>query len=126
MSFPLQDMLLTCGRDMLIAFWSLKDFTCLKVLPSFEEIEILFPVNYEFAAMMVGKKNKALLEAEACYCLSAGEKGQLRLWNLNKMGEVGIESFPIEKTMVAPSRKIDTIHVESRQLYIAQDDTIGM
>ena len=120
-------MLVTCGRDQLIAFWSLKDFSCIKVLPTFEEIEIIFPVNYEFAAMMTGKKNKAALidGTDACYCVSAGEKGRLRLWNLKKMGEVGIESFPIEKSMVAPSRKIDTIHVENRQLYIAQDDTIG-
>ena len=96
------------------------------MLPTFEEIEIIFPVNYEFAAMMTGKKNKAArIDTDACYCLSAGEKGRLRLWNLKKMGEVGVDSFPIEKSMVAPSRKIDTIHVENRQLYIAQDDTIG-
>jgi hypothetical protein len=95
------------------------------VLPSFEEIEILFPVDQQFAAMMTGKKQKALIDEEACYCLSAGEKGRLRLWNLNKMGEVSIQHFPIEKSMVASSRKIDTIHVENRHLYVAQDDTIG-
>jgi hypothetical protein len=47
------------------------------------------------------------------------------LWNLDKLGEVGMESFPVEKAMVAPGRKIDTVHVEDRILVLAQDDTVG-
>lgn len=103
----------------------MKDFSCLRVMPSFEEIEILLPVSSEFSLWLVGKKSKSLIEVESSYCLSAGEKGKLRLWNLNKMGEVGIENIPLEKSLVASGRKIDTIHVENRILYLAQDDTIG-
>ena len=66
-----------------------------------------------------------MIDEAACYCLTAGQKGKLRLWNLDKLGEVGIESFPVEKSLVAPSRKIDAIHVEDRKLFIAQDDLIG-
>ena len=121
-----RNMLVTSGRDQLIAFWSLKDFSCLRVMPSFEEIEVLLTVSLEFSRWLVGKKSKSLIDDESSYCLSAGEKGKLRLWNLSKMGEVGIENIPLEKSLVAAGRKIDAIHVEDRILYLAQDDTIGI
>ena len=36
-----QNMLITCGRDQLIAFWNLKDFSCAKVL-----VRILYDIFY--------------------------------------------------------------------------------
>lgn len=120
-----KNLLISCGRDQLIAFWNLADFSCLKVMPIFEEVESIVNIDNEFAILLVGKKFKSVIDEAACYCLTAGQKGKLRLWNLDKLGEVGIESFPVEKSLVAPSRKIDAIHVEDRKLFIAQDDLIG-
>ena len=120
-----KNMLVTCGRDQLIGFWSLKDFTCLKVMPSFEEIECLLNVSSTFAGWLVGKKSKSLIEAGDSFCLSGGLKGKLRLWNLDKMAEVGADSFPVEKSIATSGRKIDAIHVEDKRLVVAQDDTIG-
>jgi WD40 repeat protein len=120
-----KNMLVTCGRDQLIAFWSLKEFTCLKVMPSFEEIECLFTVSSTFANWLVGKKSKSLIEDGDSFCLSGGQKGKLRLWNVDKMAEVTVESYPVEKSIVAPGRKIDAVHAEDKRLVVVQDDTIG-
>jgi len=40
------------------------------------------------------------------------------------MGEVVLQTAPMEKCLVAPGRKIDAVHVEDRKLFLAHDDTI--
>ena len=40
------------------------------------------------------------------------------------MGEVVLQTAPMEKCLVAPGRKIDAAHVEDRKLILAHDDTI--
>jgi hypothetical protein len=103
----------------------MKDFACLRVMPSFEEIESLLTVSHEFARWIVGKKSKSLVDEDTGYCLTAGHKGKLRLWSVGKMSEVSCDGFPVEKSMLAPGRKIDAVHVDGRRFYLSQDDTIG-
>ncbi len=40
------------------------------------------------------------------------------------MGEVVLQTAPMEKCLVAPGRKFDAVHVEDRKLLLAHDDTI--
>lgn len=121
-----KNLLISCGRDQLIAFWSLNGFTCLKMVPSFEEIETILPVDFNTASYFIGKKiAKDLLASDGEYCISAGEKGKLRIWSVDKFNEINFEKGKLDKSLVAPGRKIESIWAEDKTFYIIQDDTIS-
>ena len=127
--------LITCGRDQLIAVWNIehsksKDtISCIKLIPNIEEVEQVICVSPKFITNYVQtqrpKETKhKLVQKEDTFCLTGGQKGKIRIWNINSGQEVG--SPEIFENGIDMQSKISDLHLtqDEKHIYILQGDII--
>ena len=101
------------GRDQLISVWNMADHSCQHLIPTYEEVEQVFPLKEEEIRLLVGSV------AEAPYCATAGSKGRIRVWNVASGAEVGLvaDQPPVHG-------QITDLHFDSGAVYVVSDDLI--
>ena len=133
--------LITCGRDQLIAVWdissNLETPHCIKLIPSMEEVERVIHVSNTFVKRNLmgsalykstSKHTPADNSGEKeIHCITGGEKGKLRLWNITSGREVNINEEYQTIHGAGLQSKISDIHLtgDEKDLYIVQDDLIS-
>ncbi|RWS08046.1 transducin beta-like protein 3 [Dinothrombium tinctorium] len=70
------DYVLTCSRDKILIVWSLENFTSVRKIPVFESLESLF--------LIPKNKNFRNIEHDGNLVVTAGEKGVLKVFNIEK------------------------------------------
>lgn len=119
--------IVSCGRDKTLIFWDFR-LNVLKIVPVFEEIETLVHIGHELVSKGFGHPNSG-----GHFLTSAGEKGQLRLWDVDKMVEIlpppthkNKKEWEINaKAVVVPNSKINHVFLSETFLAIVQDDLIS-
>ena len=98
-------LLVTCGRDQLIAIWdmvsNLDAPTCTRLIPSNEEIGRVVHVSSNFIQsigidLKSSGASKSLIEStdssnSTSYIMTGGEKGKLRIWDVTSGIEQNIQ-----------------------------------
>ena len=102
---------------------------CIKLIPTMEEVERIIPVSPKFIrqiSVAVGSKKSSKqldIAKDDLYCLTGGQKGIMRLWNISSGREVTINGLDI----FGFQNKISDIFVteDEKHLYLLQDDIIS-
>ena len=134
-------LLVTCGRDQLIAIWdmvsNLDAPICTRLIPSNEEIGRVVHVSSEFIQsiginLKSSLASKSLIEGtdssnSNSYVITGGEKGKLRIWDVTSGKEINIEHGTCNFQEICPQNKISDLYVTSDEntLYLVQDDIIS-
>ena len=134
-------LLVTCGRDQLIAIWDMASNldapTCTRLIPSNEEIGRVVHVSSNFIQsiginLKSSVASKSLLEStdssnSTSYIMTGGEKGKLRIWDVTSGMEQNIQHGTYNFQEICPQNKISDLYVSSdeKTFYLVQDDIIS-
>ena len=134
-------LLVTCGRDQLIAIWDMASNldapTCTRLIPSNEEIGRAVHVSSKFI-QSIGINLKSSLASKSLkegtdssnstsYIMTGGEKGKLRIWDVTSGKEINIQHGTCNFQELCPQNKISDLYVTSDEntFYLVQDDIIS-
>ncbi|CAG9786172.1 unnamed protein product [Diatraea saccharalis] len=74
------EYIISSGRDRVLILWKLNESKALKVIPVYESIEVCILLPSSFIIPNFKKK----IEMEGIYVACAGEKGVVKIWNIEK------------------------------------------
>lgn len=105
------------GRDQLMSVWEVESQTCLHLVPTYEELERALVLDQAIVEQVIeGEFSKDR------FCLAAGEKGQVRLWNVTQGIEVNAKKFCDHSNITG---KVHDMHVTtSGSIFTVRDDLV--
>lgn len=77
---------ISCGRDKIISLWEIGRPVSLKIVPTYEAVEVIESLPAKFK--LPGFRS----DPESFYVASIGEKGCVRVWDVKKAKEVFVQS----------------------------------
>ena len=102
---------------------------CIKLIPTMEEIERVMQVSADFicqisnavSAKMTSKQLS--ITKDDLYCITGGQKGILRLWNVSSGREVNINDLNV----IGFQNKISDLYMtlDEKHIFLLQDDIIS-
>ncbi|RWS23691.1 transducin beta-like protein 3, partial [Leptotrombidium deliense] len=109
-----EEKAITCSRDKLMMIWCLNTLECIRKFPIFESLESLFilPIGKQFRDETV---NDNLV-------VTAGEKGVLKVWNI----ENGKLVYEQENSILKASESGDDGQLITQAIYTKETDEIAV
>lgn len=105
------ERLISVGRDGIFVLWDLGDLQCLKVVPTFEEVESSCLINSKCFGDV----------SDENVMVTGDKKGQIKVWNIHSGKQI---SKPEWENMALTDLPILSLHGSEKHLMFMQEDVL--